>query len=251
MFDALSFLITIFLLIFVGTYKNKNVQAEAGYLLAYRTCSLWPLTCTLVMTALNTSSLFAFSGIGYVAGARALMLPLVVLIGLLFYSFSVAKKWKELNASSVAELFRLRYGKSLSQVASPLLISSMFGFTATYVKSVTLIFTPIFPYVNPWILSATLVLITLAMTLRGGLVSIVKTDIVSFCLVSIILPLIFYFSWKNRKTASFKRGYFLTALFAICSLILSNCLIDKILDKLILANIPVAALSFSLLAGFY
>ena len=39
--------------------------------------------------------------------------------------------------------------------------------------------------------------------------------------------------------------------FAVISWILGNIFVDKILNKLILANIPIAALSFSLLAGFY
>ena len=39
--------------------------------------------------------------------------------------------------------------------------------------------------------------------------------------------------------------------FAICSFLLANLLVDRVFDKLILANIPVAALSFALLAGFY
>ena len=57
--------------------------------------------------------------------------------------------------------------------------------------------------------------------------------------------------WKKREAASFKRRYFLTVLFAIGFLILGNSLVDSTLDKLILANIRIAALSFSLLAGFY
>ncbi len=43
----------------------------------------------------------------------------------------------------------------------------------------------------------------------------------------------------------------LTLLFAVLSITLANTLVDKVFDKLILANIPVAALSFGLLAGFY
>ena len=39
--------------------------------------------------------------------------------------------------------------------------------------------------------------------------------------------------------------------FAVISWLLGNIFVDKILNKLILANIPIAALSFALLAGFY
>lgn len=41
------------------------------------------------------------------------------------------------------------------------------------------------------------------------------------------------------------------AAFALLSWLGANLLVDDILDRLILANIPVAALSFALLAGFH
>lgn len=386
MIDTISFFSLLFLLILGGTLKNKNVNSQESYLFAKRNCSTWPLTCTLVMTELNTSTLIAFAGIGYLVGARALLLPLVFLIGLLFYALTVAKKWKELNASSVVELFRQRYGNTLAQIASLSLIASMLGFTATYVKSMTLIFSPIFPGVSFWLLSGGLILATLAMTLRGGLMAIIRTDVYSFLLMCLILPLILYYSWKaapsqtllvenaeallptrfvislviltmftyilapwygqkifsarskkvaftavflaailvfvfygigviatcflksqngtlssvdlaiptiinnllpqgfkgmayatlfaisattlagvwsamssmviadfwkNKVGAGFQRGLVLTLFFAAGSYFLGNLLVDHILDKLILANIPVTALSFSLLAGFY
>ena len=43
----------------------------------------------------------------------------------------------------------------------------------------------------------------------------------------------------------------LLVLFAISSWLGATFLVDRILDRLILANIPVAALSFALLAGFH
>ena len=376
--DLIAFVGILIALSYIGLFKNRNIQSEESYLFAQRKCGLWPLTCTLVMTELNTSTLLAFSGMGYLVGKRALTLPLMFLIGLVFYALTVAKKWKELDATSVVALFRKRYGPTLSQIASLSLIAAMLGFTATYVKSMTCIFTPIFPHLSPWLLSAMLIILILIMTLRGGLVAIIRTDVCSFLLMCLILPLIFYFSWKNSEKVSFvipeklptkfiislivltmftyilapwygqkifsakskriaytavffaailvfifyglavlatswlsleipspelalptiinayfpqglrgiayatlfmisattlagvwsamssmviadfwkggsnyKRGLSVTLCFALVSYCLGNTLVDRILDKLILANIPVAALSFALLAGFY
>jgi len=47
--------------------------------------------------------LIAFSSLGYYAGIRALLLPLIFLIAISFYAVVVAKKWKEFDGSSVAE----------------------------------------------------------------------------------------------------------------------------------------------------
>lgn len=380
--DTVFFIAVLFLFILVGVFKNRKVTSEESYLFAKRQCGFWGLSCTLIMTELNTSTLLAFSGLGYVAGRRALFLPFVFLIGLLFYGLTVAKKYKALNATSVTSLFRIRYGKPFAKLASVFLGIAMLGFTATYVKSITLIFSPAFPTWNLWFLSGYLILLILSMMLRGGLVSIIRTDILSFLLVCTIFPCFLFFgkgagsvhaipnfpevlpsrflislivltmftyilapwygqkifSAKSKQTAfsavifaavlvfilygvavlatahlkgkglllaspesalptlinmyfpaglrgvayaslfmisattlagvwsamssmfiadfshqsqSYKQGLWLTLACAAASYLLGNTLVDRILDKLILANIPVAALSFALLAGFY
>ena len=55
----------------------------------------------------------------------------------------------------------------------------------------------------------------------------------------------------ETKNANYMRTIGITISFAVLSYILANTVIDHVFDKLILANIPVAALSFGLLAGFY
>ena len=92
--DTVFFIAVLFLFILVGVFKNRKVTSEESYLFAKRQCGFWGLSCTLIMTELNTSTLLAFSGLGYVAGRRALFLPFVFLIGLLFYGLTVAKKYK-------------------------------------------------------------------------------------------------------------------------------------------------------------
>ncbi|MCB1075146.1 MAG: hypothetical protein KDK59_06375 [Simkania sp.] len=386
LFDVLTFVGVIGCLLFFGLFKNRSVQSESSYLFAERKCNVWQLTCTLVMTEMNTSTLFSFAGLGYLAGIRALSLPLVFFIGLIFYALTVAKKWKNLDAYSVVELFRKRYGETLAKLASLALITAMIGFTATYVKSLSLLFHPLFPNFSPWVISLILIGITLMMTLRGGLVAIIRTDILSFLLMCLIIPTILFVSyraapktslvfpeaaqilptrfvvslifltmftyilapwygqkifsarspkvartsvglaailvflfygagvlataylkgagislnspdegiplivqsllptgmkglafatlfaicattlsgvwsamsamviadfWKCRPEGNYKRGLMLTLAFASISYLLGNTLVDRILAKLILANIPVAALAFALLAGFY
>lgn len=382
--DVLTFVGVIGCLLLLGLFKNRRVQSESSYLFAERKCSVWQLTCTLVMTEMNTSTLLSFAGLGYLAGARALSLPLVFFIGLIFYALTVAKKWKNLDAYSVVELFRKRYGDTLAKLASLALLAAMIGFTATYVKSLSLLFHPLFPNFSPWSISLMLIGVTLLMTLRGGLVAIIRTDIMSFLLMCLIIPTILFVSyraapdislvfpegaqilptrfvisiifltmftyilapwygqkifsarspkvartsvglaavlvflfygaavlataylkgitlnspeegipyiirtllpagmrglafatlfaicattlsgvwsamsamviadfWKCRPEGNYRRGLFLTLTFALVSYLMGNTLVDRILDKLILANIPVLALSFALLAGFY
>jgi Na+/proline symporter len=339
------------------------------------------------MTELNTATLISFAALGYAAGLWGLILPSIFLIGLLFYAFTVAKKWKAFNGVSVATFFSQRYGKNVGRFASFTLLASMAGFSATYIKSLVVLFSPFFHHVSEWMISGLLVVIPLIMTLRGGLVSVIYTDIFSFVVTFIFFPLMAFFSWQShsleipsfdvflkegsqvvpvwfitslivltmftyilapwygqkifaaqtervaylavlfaaflvfflyacailatiplrevnlpnpdyalpfailrlpeglrglgygilfaasattltgvwgamtsiivddffykKSSSSIKRVFFITLCMAAFSYLISNLLVDRILEKLILANIPVAALSFALLGGFY
>lgn len=387
--DLVLFVSVLLLLLFMGLYRAKQTTSENGYLFAGRKAKWGALTATLVMTEFNSATLISFAGLGYAAGFWALSLPFIFLFGLLFYAVTVAKKWKEFDGLSVASFFSARYNRRIGTFASALLLLAMLGFSAAYIKSLTLLFSPLFPTLPPWVLSSILSFVVLLMTLRGGLSAIIRTDRWSLLLALLFFPLTAFFMWKspamppitypetfraneilplrfvfsltmltlftyilapwygqkifaaeNGKTAyrsviaaailifllygsaivataffryrgyacaswemalpelinqclpygikgigyallfatsattltgvwnamagmwigdfakgnensSWQRGMRLTLLFAALSITLANTLVDKVFDKLILANIPVAALSFGLLAGFY
>ena len=159
--DAFGFVTVIVLLLSGVVYRPRG---DDDFLVADRRLSLFPLVATLVMTEFNTSTLLAFSAAGYRAGPMALALPLVFLVGLLFYTLTVARAWKRFDRLSVAELFAVRYSPALGRLASVLLLASMTGFSATYVKSLALLFSPFVPWMPPAVASALLT----AGRARGG-----------------------------------------------------------------------------------
>ena len=81
----------------------------------------------------------------------------------------------------------------------------MVGFSATYVKSLNFIFAPLFPGLSPWQLSGLIVGIVLLITLRGGLVAVIQTDVISFLTVLVVLPLILLFASSSAGPDSFAR----------------------------------------------
>jgi solute:Na+ symporter, SSS family len=178
-----SFLI----LVMIGV-SYQSAQKSEDYLVAGRSVGLFALVATLVMTEFNTATLLAFSAAGYSAGPMAIGLPLVFLVGLGWYTLTVAKKWKTYNGFSVAGFFTKKYGAALGKTASLFLILAMTGFSATYVKSLSLIFAPWFPHVNMWLLSGALSIIIVLMTLSGGLLSVIRADILSFLVTLILFP---------------------------------------------------------------
>lgn len=385
--DFFGFLAVIAVFGISSIWRASRVKTAFSYILADRHIGLFALVATLVMTELNTSTLISFSSQGFFAGDWAITLPLVFLIGLAFYAITVARKYREHNAISIADIFLKKYGSGYARSVSLCLIIAMVGFSSTYVRSLTLFFAPLLR-LDSWVLSLLLITTVVIFTLRGGLISVIRSDVMSFLMVLIFLPLVFYwtsnfseslptkaisfaegrqllppnfilsliiltsftyilapwygqkiFSAKNAKIAywsvalssifvflfyglmvlscsilqkkgidlksaetalpfifsnvipvgarglayglvfcigattlagvwsamtsmvmsdffklpnsSIKKPIFITLLFAIISFILANTLIDNVFNKLILANIPVFALSFALLAAFY
>lgn len=197
--NALDYLVLILLslsLLVIGI--SRISLTESSYLVADRRTGLIALIATLVMTEFNTATLISFAALGYGAGLWGLILPTIFLIGLLFYAFTVAKKWKSFNGLSVASFFTQRYGKNVGRFASLTLLASMAGFSATYIKSLVILFSPFFPHLSEWTISGLLVVIPLLMTLRGGLVAVIYTDIFSFVLTLAFFPLMAFFSWQAQ-----------------------------------------------------
>jgi SSS family solute:Na+ symporter len=183
--DVLAF--AAFLLV-LGWVSRRRAASAYEFLVADRSVGLFPLVATLVMTEFNTSTLLAFSAAGYRAGPMALALPLVFLIGLAFYTATVARQWKRFNRLSVAELFTERYSPALGRFAALMLLLAMAGFCATYVKSLALLFQPLVPDAPFLVLTAVLTIIVVAVVLPGGLLSVVRSDVVSFIAAIVVLP---------------------------------------------------------------
>ena len=89
--DWLGFTVTFAALVVVGARVSRGTQ---DYLVAGRRVGFFALVATLVMTEFNTSMLLAFSKFGYLVGPMAVGLPAVFLVGLGWYTISVARQWK-------------------------------------------------------------------------------------------------------------------------------------------------------------
>lgn len=189
--DVIAFLGLVATLALVGW---RRTTSSSSFTVASRDLGLLPLVATLVMTEFNTSTLMAFAAAGYAAGPVALMLPAVFLVGLTFYTLTVARAWKRFDRLSVAELFAERYSPAVGRTASALLLLAMTGFTATYVKSLALLFAPLVPAAVPLpLLALVLTLVVLGAVLPGGLLSVVRADVVGFTATVVLLPLLLWY----------------------------------------------------------
>src|SRR6056297_767366 len=166
----------------------RGAKRGETFLVADRAVGFLPLVATLVMTEFNTATLLAFSAVGYVVGPRAIGLSAVFLVGLTWYTIAVARKWKQFNGVSVAGWFSQRYGVGLGRFAAVMLLLAMLGFSATYVRSLTLIVAPILGDLEPWKLSAVLCATLAMVTMSGGLASVICLDMFGFALACLLFP---------------------------------------------------------------
>ncbi|WP_108649364.1 sodium:solute symporter family protein [Dongshaea marina] len=174
---------------------QRSKQDSVGdYLFAGRNTGVFALMATLVMTELNTSTMVGFATLGYLDGYRAISLASVFLFGLLFYSLVVARRWKRYDGFSVSGYFSDRYHPMLGQLAALVLFVAMAGFSANYIKSLALLMQPLFPSVSLPLVSALFSILVLALVLRGGLRAIIGFDRLSFLLVLLFVPALYYFS---------------------------------------------------------
>lgn len=190
--DLAAFALTTAMLLGGSFIGARSAQT---FLVADRRVGFFPLTATLVMTEFNTATLLAFAAVGYRAGPRAIGLSAVFLIGLLWYTFTVARKWKQYNGLSVAGWFTQRYGSALGRTVAVLLLLAMLGFSATYVKSITLLAMPALAPISPWVTSGVLCLLIAFVTASGGLASVVRLDVLSFLLTLVLLPTLLAVGW--------------------------------------------------------
>ncbi|NDS71667.1 sodium:solute symporter [Francisella tularensis subsp. holarctica] len=174
-----------------------------NYYTAGKSLGLFALTATLVMTELNISTLVGFSSLGYLYGFSALSLGIVFLVGLLFYSFSVAKKWKNFDAICVSEFFSQRYNRAFGLMVALCLLIAMTGVGANFIYSTTIYLQEIFPNYNHWLISGVACSLMLLFTIRDGLIRIVKIDKLSFILSLILFVYLGYLVYK-AGISSFK-----------------------------------------------
>jgi Na+/proline symporter len=179
-----------------GLYKSRGVSTIDNFLVANRSLGLWVLIGTLVMTEFNPSTLVWMTGLGYLGGPYALSLTGFFIVGLGLYTLIVARRWKRLNVTSLAELFELRYNRSLRLLAAAMMLFALSYFSVGYLKATSAIFSTALGLPETPVMVA-LCLTVLAVTLFGGLTSVAWTDLFSFIVTAVTLPILFFFAWTN------------------------------------------------------
>ncbi|WP_372933705.1 sodium:solute symporter family protein [Mariniphaga sediminis] len=186
----------IVVIIFYGIWKSRNVHDSADFLVAGRSLGLFVLISTLVMTEFNTATMVGFSSFGYKAGFYSQLILLASFIGFMAYTFIVAKRWKRINATSIIELFEIRYNKSFRLLTTFMIVILLLFFSPAYLRAVGLIFASSLGIS----LTTTVIIISITVlifSVIGGLTAVAHTNTLSFILTLVALPLMWYFTREH------------------------------------------------------
>lgn len=191
--DLTIVVVYIIAVIIYGIYKSRNVKNSADFLVAGRSLGLFTLVATVVMTEFNTATMVGYSSFGFQAGLYSQLILLAMFIGFLCYTFVVAKRWKRINATSIIELFELRYSKGFRLLTTFMIVTLLLFLSPAYLRAVGLIFSSSLGIS----LTTTVIIISgtvLIFSVVGGLMAVAHTNTLSFVITLIALPLVWYFT---------------------------------------------------------
>ena len=186
---SLTLVISISLIfVFLGLYNSKKYQGLNNYINANRNIGFFSLTTSLTASALGAWILFGpasaatWGGIGAIIGySLGTAFPMFFLI------YLGKKIRKELpKGSSLIELMKKKFGKSLFKLVLLITIFYMFIFLCAEVTAVAILINYI-SGTELWITSLIVLLSTLAYTLYGGLRASIFTDNIQMIVMGVLL----------------------------------------------------------------
>ncbi|WP_438296675.1 sodium:solute symporter family protein [Sporosarcina sp. FA15] len=188
-------------LIMVSLGTLRKMKSYQDYNLAGRNTGLFALTATLVAAEFNTATLIGGASVAFLFGTVGLWYTsLIFIVVFLVYAFTVSKKYRRLNISTIPQYFDKRFkNEKGSEVIRFLSAIITLFYTwlapASYLAGLTVIGSVLLG-VNPIIFSVVLVVICLLLSVTGGLMTAIGIDVVAFILILIGIPAILFIGYN-------------------------------------------------------
>lgn len=182
----------------IGVFFSRRtpIKNEVDFLLGGRNLGIFLTTFTLFATWFGAeTSLGTASNIYQYGLSGGRIDPFGYTISLLLMGFILAKKFRELNLTTMADLFALRYGKLTEKISVFLLVPSTLIWTAAQLKAFGYIMNQVI-VLPMWLHLLIGLVIILTYTLFGGFLGSVWTDL--FQAIFLIVGLVFIFVMTMR-----------------------------------------------------
>lgn len=205
-----------------GFLVRKYVRGQADFLVAGRTLSIFLATATLTATEMGLITVMYWSEFGYTMGFSAMIMGVIAFVATLFVGMTgfMVKGLRASRATTVAEYYQIRFtrgvrilGGVIVAVAGILNYGLFLRIEAEFIQIITgvpdLIVQTTAPGSTPetipsvTLVMSVLVVIVLAYTLLGGMVSVAITDYIQFIVLTIGLGATTYWVLSHPDVGGF------------------------------------------------
>ena len=189
--------------LYIGKKSSVGIKNQKDYFLSGRSLSLFKVAMTLLATQLGGGAIIGAAEAAYSHGWVAISYSLGIAVGLIILSLGVGAKFRQMNVSTIPEIFKKVYDSEFLRLfSSTLYIISMF-FILVAIGVSARKFSLAIGYHND-ITFVIFWLIIIAYTTTGGLTAVTKTDIlqVIFVLGAFTLTFLYLFSSDISYSAS-------------------------------------------------
>jgi SSS family solute:Na+ symporter len=170
---------------------QSKIRSEEDFLIGGRSFGLWLTTFSLFATWFGAGTLIAATDEVFVEGLKITALePYGAGMCLVFSSFLLAKPLWKMGIMTYSDFYRIKFGERVEVMSVFINIPVYVGWIAVQIITLANILHAFFP-LPIWVLIAAISLLSLALTMSGGLWSVSITD--SFQLSIIIGGLVYLF----------------------------------------------------------
>lgn len=204
--DYILILLYFVILVWIG-YKTSRKQKTEDYLIGERKLNSWSTMAT--MNASKTGSiLMTFVALTFLWGFSAIWYFIGVIAGVfLFIPFAIKLKEKSKTYYTLADYFKHNYGPSSGKISSLLSIFLMIGLAIINIIAGTKIFS-FFTGWPFWICAIIMTLIIAVYLFLGGFDAVVKTDIIQYIAMILLLIIFTLILFKGTIIPSSEWNFF-------------------------------------------
>ncbi len=177
-FEWMAILVYLGIQLGIGVYVSRRISSEKDYFLAGRSLGIWLASFSIFATWFGAETCMGSSGAIFqegLSGSRAD--PFGYSLCLFFLGLFLARQLWKRKLTTLADLFRLRYGRLVEKIAVIILIPSSIIWAAAQIRAFGQIVASVTPFDVQWgVFLASMFVI--AYTFLGGLLGDVITDFV-------------------------------------------------------------------------
>ncbi|WP_070197028.1 sodium:solute symporter family protein [Streptomyces oceani] len=189
------------LLIYLAYRSYRRVNSYQDFNLAGRKTGFAALVATLGAAEFNTATLIGGASVAYLYGTVGLWYTSFIFVFVFsIYAWTVAKPYRRLEISTIAEFFERRFHGRLAETTRALASLVTLTFTwiapATYLAGLSVVASVLLG-VDPLTTVIVITSVCLVLALAGGFMTAISFDVVAYVMILVFVPVLFFVGYFN------------------------------------------------------